>query len=185
MPQTSTRSSGAHTSLQGATQEALAEPARSEVPPACPAPPARPKHQDPSMPTQRSPPGHPMRGDGCQLPPAHHTAHPSRQDTAVHHRRARERGCSRHRRRPGVRLRTWSRRVLRERGSPARGQPGWPRRAPTGTHPMQLATWGSQHSPTERGTGHSQGHPRTSCGAGGRTAASRFPPGKAGTPQAP
>lgn len=159
------------------------------MPLACPAPPP-PERLGPSMLTQHSPSSHPTTEDGCQLPLTHHTARPSRQDTAAHHRRAREQGCSRHRRQPVVRPRTWGWRALRERD--ASPWSAWAATASTRRHTPHAAPCsasGSQHSPAEGGTGPSQGHPRTSCRAGGRTAASRSPPppphhpGKAGNPQ--
>lgn len=114
------------------------------------------------MPVQHSSPGHPMGA-------THRTARPCRQDTAARHRRARERGCSRKRRRPGVRLHTWGWRPLRARRSRARDQAGRPHRASTCTATLQLPAWKSRHSSTRRGTGPIRGHLWISSGARGRT----------------
>lgn len=137
MPQISPRNSrvpsGGHT---GATCRA------SEVPLPCPAPPL-PEHQRPSMSMQRRSRRPPHYRGGVAACPAHRTARPSHQDTAARHRRARVRGCSWHRRQPGVRLHMRGRRALWDRGTPALDQPGWPGHAPSGTRPVQLT---HQHS---------------------------------------
>lgn len=181
MPQIFPRISGAHMSLQDASQ---AELAKTEVPLAWPVLPHHsPEHQGPLMPMQHSPPRHPTAADGCQGSPTHRTARPCRQDTAARHRRARERGCSRQRRRPGVRLHTWGWRPLRARGSRARDQAGRPHRASTCTAPLQLPAWGSQHSAARGGTGPIQGHLWISSRATGRTAPLVPAQGRQGPPK--
>lgn len=184
MPQTSPRSSGAHTPLQGATQEPLAEPPSSKVLLACPAPPPprapgplgahtaqplRPPHDRGRVPAS-------PRSPHCSSVPSGHCCSPSQSQ--------------------GTGMQPAPQTAWREAAhvglagaagekDPGPGQPGQPCPAPTSTHPTQLPLGGSQHSPVEGVTSPSLGHPRTSCRAGGRAAASRSPPGKGRDPPQP